>query len=149
MIKKKIIKIISGVLILLILAVAIIGGVAYNKLNDSVLDAKKANDLTFPVFVYLDEKKDYNDLLRQLESTVHIQDIRFFKRLAKAMKYPENIKAGKYEIDRNTTYIGLVRMLRSGRQVPVQLTFNNIRLKKDFAEKIGNQLMFDSAVLLG
>jgi UPF0755 protein len=148
MIKKKTIKIISGIVILLVLALAIVGGIAYNKLNTRVLDAEKINKRQLPLLVYIDEKKDYNDLLFQLESTVQIRDIGFFKRLAEAMKYPENIKTGKYEINRNTTYIELVRMLRSGRQVPVQLTFNNIRLKKDFAEKIGNQLMFDSTVLL-
>jgi UPF0755 protein len=64
------------------------------------------------------------------------------------MKYPENIKPGKYEIDSKLNYLELIRMLRSGKQVPVKLTFNNIRLKTDFAERIGAQLMFDSSTLL-
>jgi UPF0755 protein len=39
-------------------------------------------------------------------------------------------------------------MLRNGNQVPVKLTFNNIRLKKDFTERISHQLMLDSPTLL-
>jgi len=55
---------------------------------------------------------------------------------------------GKYEIKPQLNYVELVRMLRNGNQIPVQLTFNNIRLKKDFAEKVGNQLMFGREILL-
>jgi UPF0755 protein len=64
------------------------------------------------------------------------------------MNYPDHVKAGKYAITPKTTYLEAVRMLRSGHQTPVKLTFNNIRLKKDFAERIGNQLIFDSEDLV-
>ena len=64
------------------------------------------------------------------------------------MKYPQNIKSGKYEIKPQINYLELVRLLRSGNQVPVKLTFNNIRLKKDFSERIGSQLMINPEILL-
>jgi UPF0755 protein len=64
------------------------------------------------------------------------------------MNYPENIKSGKYKIDPAMNYLKLIRMLRNGNQIPVNLTFNNIRLRKDFTEKISGQMMFDSSTLL-
>jgi UPF0755 protein len=42
----------------------------------------------------------------------------------------------------------LVNMLRAGKQVPVKLVFNNIRLKEQFAGKIGKQIEADSIQLL-
>jgi UPF0755 protein len=106
------------------------------------------NKVFFPAFnqdkityVYIDDKKDYQDVLFQLKSA-HIKDIDFFKQLAVVMKYPENVKSGKYEIKPAMSYIELLKMLRSGEQSPVQLTFNTIRLKKDLIERVGSQFMF-------
>jgi len=42
----------------------------------------------------------------------------------------------------------LVRILRSGRQTPVRLTFNNIRTKEQLAARLGTQLMADSTEIL-
>jgi len=42
----------------------------------------------------------------------------------------------------------LIRMLRSGRQTPVKLTFNNIRTKEQLAARLGTQLMADSTSIL-
>jgi UPF0755 protein len=64
------------------------------------------------------------------------------------MKYPPNLKSGRYEIRPGMSYLDIVRMLRSGRQTPCKLTFNNIRLKTDLAERIGQQMMFSSDDLL-
>jgi UPF0755 protein len=71
-----------------------------------------------------------------------------FKQLASLLRYPENVKTGRYMVRPQTTYLEIVRMLRNGQQTPVKLTFNTIRLKKDFAERVASQLMFDSDTLL-
>jgi UPF0755 protein len=42
----------------------------------------------------------------------------------------------------------LIRILRSGRQTPVKLTFNNIRTKEQLAGRLSTQLMADSASIL-
>jgi UPF0755 protein len=128
----------SGIVFLLIL----IGGIVFFKIESSAFDIYKTT------YIYIDDKKDYNHLLSQLKSTVPVKNINLFKQLASFMKYPENVKTGRYEVTPKTTYLEAVRMLRNGQQSPVKLTFNNIRLKKDFAEKIGSQLMFDSDILL-
>jgi UPF0755 protein len=140
--KKKSKIIVLTVLLCVAFVLVIVGGIVCFKVGSPAFNIDKTAN------IYVDEKKDYNDLLSQLKSTACIKDVNLFKRLASFLKYPENIKTGRYEITPKTTYLGVVRMLRNGQQTPVKLTFNNIRLKKDFVEVIGNQLMFDSGILL-
>lgn len=142
--KRKILLAALGAFIFLILLIFGAGVFIYFKLNSSVFEEKGASS---PIVLYIDNKKEYTEVLKQLEAS-SIKDISFFKQLAAYMKYPENVKSGKYEFDADTSYLELVRILRSGRQTPVKLTFNNIRLKHDFAERIGEQLLFSSESLL-
>ena len=135
-------KAVFGTLLIIILIIGITAGTCFIKITSP---AFKTDAITY---LCIDEKKDYNAILHQLESESQIKDIRLFERLASFMKYPQNIKMGKYEIKPQLNYLDLVRMLRNGNQTPIKLTFNNIRLKTDFAEKIGNQLMFGQEPLL-
>jgi len=64
-----------------------------------------------------------------------------FSFLAKLMDYDEQVKPGMYLLKPNMTNYQAVVLLRSGAQVPVDLTFNNVRLKEDLAEKVCTQLM--------
>lgn len=107
-----------------------------------------AFEINNPVSIYINESKNYNDLLLQLQFKAHIKNIYYFKQLALITKYIKSIKAGKYEITPQTTYLQAMQMFWNGRQKPVKLIFNNIRLKEDFASQIGNQLMLDSKALL-
>jgi UPF0755 protein len=92
--------------------------------------------------------KQYDRLLQQLQSTARLKDTRLFNRLAQRMKYPENMKIGRYEIKPGMSYLAAIRMLRNGQQMPVKLTFNNVRLKQDLADRIADQLVFSSQELL-
>ncbi|MDN3668457.1 endolytic transglycosylase MltG [Echinicola jeungdonensis] len=69
-----------------------------------------------------------------------IHDVVSFSFVAKVMKYQENIKPGLYTIQPKMSNRELVTLLRSGRQTPINLTFNNIRTKEDLAEKITQNL---------
>jgi len=135
-------KMVFGTLALIILIVAVVIVTPYIKITSP---AFKTSEITE---IYIDDKKDYDDILNQLETKLKIKDIRLFEKLASYMKYPQKIKSGRYEIKPKMNYLDLVRMLRNGNQTPVKLTFNNIRIKKDFAERIGNQLMFNQKTLL-
>jgi UPF0755 protein len=139
--KKRSLKVIYWGLFLLIPVITITGGIIYKKFYSPAFSRQESS------YIYIDDIRNYDRLLSQLTSK-GIKDIRFFKQLASKMKYPENIKTGKYKIDSRISYLELIRMLRNGTQVPVKLTFNNIRLKRDFAERISNQLMLDSPTLL-
>ena len=135
------IKIIIGTLAVFILIIGILAVSLFIRITSRAFDT---DEITY---IYIDERKDYDAILRQLESESRIKDIRLFEQLASIMKYTQNVKTGKYEINPRLNYLELVRMLRNGNQIPVKLTFNNIRLKKDFTERIGNQLMFGQELL--
>jgi UPF0755 protein len=135
-------KIVLGMIIIIFLVITIIAGTYYIKIASPAFETDKTT------YLYIDEKKNYDIILKQLKLQSQIKDVRLFEQLASYMKYPQNIKSGKYEIKPQLSYIELVRMLRNGNQIPEKLTFNNIRLKKDFAERIGSQLMFGQELLL-
>jgi UPF0755 protein len=69
-----------------------------------------------------------------------IHDALSFGFVAKVLGYQEDVKPGLYRVSPKMSNLDLVRMLRSGRQTPVQVTFNNIRTKADLAEKITAKL---------
>ncbi|MDR0732726.1 MAG: endolytic transglycosylase MltG [Dysgonamonadaceae bacterium] len=105
-------------------------------------------NITEPVSIYIDEKKDYYGLLRDLESVANIKNLAQFKKLASAAQYKDNMLTGRYVITPTMSCADAFGMFLNGRQTPVQITFNNIRLKSDFAEKVGSQFMFGSESLL-
>lgn len=71
-----------------------------------------------------------------------------FSWLAKQLDYPENIRPGRYLLKNGMNNRELISLLKSGRQTPVKVTFNNIRLKEELAGKIGRLLETDSATMM-
>ncbi len=72
-----------------------------------------------------------------------IHDLITFSFLSKVLGYQEAVKPGLYTIPPKTNNLNLIRLLRSGKQTPVKLTFNNVRTKEDLAEKITKNLEID------
>lgn len=72
-----------------------------------------------------------------------IHDLITFSFLSKVLGYQEAVKPGLYIIPPKTNNLNLIRLLRSGKQTPVKLTFNNVRTKEDLAEKITKNLEID------
>jgi len=70
-----------------------------------------------------------------------------FRFLAKLMKYTENVKHGRFVITKEMDNYDAIRKLRAGIQDPMNVTFNNIRLKDDLVNKLGNRFEFGSAKL--
>lgn len=93
------------------------------------------------VYVFVDERKNYDDLLHQLDTTAHVSSMENFKRVASFMDLSENLKTGRYAIKPEMNIREAINTLKSGIQTPVKLTFNNIRLKNDLAKRLSAQLM--------
>lgn len=72
-----------------------------------------------------------------------------FSFLADRLYYWQNIKPGKYEIEKGSSLLSIVRMLRNGRQVPVDLVITKFRTKEDFARFTGARFEFDSLAMIG
>jgi len=129
------------IIVSLIAVILITGGIIYKKYTSPFFNIEQT------VYIYIDENKDYNDLLSQLQSVAHIKDVNTFDRVAVAMKYPDNMRTGRYAVTPGMTFKQLLQSLRNGSQAPTRITFNNIRLKEDLARRISEQLMFSEGEL--
>ncbi len=129
-------KILIGGLLAVFLLIAGGGCYLYLKLFSPFFDTEQ------PVYVYVDGRKDFNDLLLQLQLQAEMKDAGLFRKLAVATGYPDKMKTGRYEISRNMSCRQFLQNLLRGNQSPCKVTFNNIRFKSELAENIGSQLMF-------
>ncbi|PZX48700.1 endolytic transglycosylase MltG [Algoriphagus chordae] len=78
----------------------------------------------------------YKTVANKLYEEKVVNDLVSFSFLARIMGYQDNVKPGLYTIAPKMTNLELVRLLRSGKQSPIRVTFNNVRTKEDLAEKI-------------
>jgi len=95
-------------------------------------------------YFYIRTGSDYKTVTTSLKENNIISDTKLFEILAKRADYPQNVKAGRYEINKGMSLYKLVRRLKSGQQSPVKLVINKLRTKEDLARKIGLQFECDS-----
>lgn len=139
--KKKQLKIFTLIFGLLILIALIIGYYIRNT-------AFKPIELEETVYIYIEPSTEYDEVVDQIKNQINLPSEKFFQIISEKMKFPETIKTGRYAIRDGMTMPEIIRMLRSGNQTAVKLTFNNMRTKENLAGRISNQLMLDSVELL-
>lgn len=100
------------------------------------------------VYLYINENKSFDDLCQQLKDSAKCLRIGNFKQLAEMMHYSEKMKTGRYAVKPGMNNLTLLKDLRRGHQTATRITFNNIRFKKDLAERLGEQLMLNKNELL-
>ena len=100
------------------------------------------------ICIYIPTGAAYSDVLAVLKENKVLKNEKSFEYIAKIKKYPTRIRAGKYRIDQKMSNNELVNRLRSGRQEAVDFTFNNIRTKEQFANRVAEQLEMNSTDLL-
>lgn len=69
----------------------------------------------------------------------------WFDKISKYAGYDQKVRAGKYEISNNSSIKDLVKMLRAGRQAPVNLVITKLRTAEDLAKKIDFKFEPDSS----
>ena len=99
-------------------------------------------------YLYIDQKRDYEALCRQLVDSAGCERLGSFRLLSRWLKYPAHLHTGRYAVRPGMSNLELLNNLRRGQQEAVHVTFNNIRLKSDLAERIADQLMLTSDELL-
>ena len=101
-----------------------------------------------PTYIYIPTGSDYEDVLTILEENKVLKNKKSFEKIAKIKKYPYRIRSGKYRIERKMNNNELINRLRSGNQEAVDFTFNNIRTKEQFSERVANQMEMNTFELL-
>ncbi len=100
-----------------------------------------------PVRIYLPTGSDFSALTDTLESADLLRSRESFIITSRLKSFGKTVKPGSYIIEPGMSNNSLVNMLRSGRQAPVNVTFNNIRTLDELAGRIGGQIEADSASL--
>ncbi len=93
-------------------------------------------------YLYIPTGATFEILTDSLNKNEVLNDQMSFYFLSKLLKYRDNIKPGRYLLQKNRSNWETIKMLKRGRQTPVKLTFNNVRLKSDLAEKVSSKLEF-------
>src|SRR5690606_9987981 len=92
--------------------------------------------------IKIEEGSTFKDVQKILHEGRYVNDLISFSFLAKVMDYDENVKPGRYKLQKNMTNLEAIRFLRSAKQEVVRITFNNVRFIPDLAEKITRNLSF-------
>jgi UPF0755 protein len=100
------------------------------------------------VYVYIPTGATFDDVLQILSDEGIIISSSSFRWISEQKLYTNNIKSGRYLLKDGMNNNELVNLLRSGRQTPIDVVFNNIRTKEEFAGKIASQLELDSLEIL-
>ena len=89
----------------------------------------------------------FESVVDTLKKNDVLNDELSFRFLAKLMKYPERVKAGRYEITPLMNNRAALVKLRNGSEDPLTLTFNSMRQKSDLIERVGSKFVFGSDAL--
>jgi UPF0755 protein len=96
---------------------------------------------------YIPTGSDFEFVIDNLEKEGIIENRKSFRWVSVKKGYDLNVKPGRYKITNGISNNELVNMLRSGRQDPVMVVFNNVRTLDQLAGKVSRYLETDSVTL--
>lgn len=100
-------------------------------------------------YFVIKEGESFKSIKEKLYDNDYVQDMVSFSFLARIMDYDKSIKPGRYELKANMTNLEALKMLRSGIQAPVNITFNNVRLIEELPEKITKNIALNETGFSG
>lgn len=101
-----------------------------------------------PEVVVIDRDDNFDSLRNMLYDNAIVDEILSFSFVAKALGYQDNVKPGVYLLEPDMNNLEAIRRLRAGDQIPVDITFNNVRFKEDLVEKISATTGIDETEFL-
>ncbi len=111
--------------------------------------AISSENITKSYALYIPNNAGNNWLAKQNESDNFIKDFSSLQLVARLMKFDlNNAKNGYYKIEKGLNNRAFIQQLRSGRQTPIKLIYNNVRTIEDLAGNIAEQMEFDSITFL-
>ena len=91
-------------------------------------------------FLIINDDMNFKNVREKLIQDTILNDVLSFSFLSKSMNYDKNIKIGAYKIKSNMSNYDLIRMLRSGNQTPIYISFNYARKIEDLSKIITKDL---------
>lgn len=97
---------------------------------------------------YIKTGSNFNEVMKQLQQQNILKNPGTFKLIAQQLKYDKNIKAGRYLIDKGSSIYRVAKILKSGRQTPINLVIKKLRTREDLAQKIAANFECDSTAVI-
>jgi len=132
-------KIFLSILAIFILAAAFI---AYKVFGPTINAKEKGTE-----YLFIKTGSSMDDVRKELIDKEFVSSTVWFDQLSKILKY-KNVKPGRYKMANGMSLFELIRMLRNGRQTPVNFVITKLRTKEDLARRAGNQFECDSLQLI-
>jgi UPF0755 protein len=98
--------------------------------------------------LYIHTGYTYDSVITMIKRERVLKNVRSFSLLAEKLQYRSHVRPGRYVIGNKSGNLFIIRKLRSGRQDPVNITFNNVQSKEQLAEKISARLEATTEELL-
>lgn len=130
-------------LVIVFLGLGVAAFFAYYVYNTMFSPNTKFNNNT--AYIYVKSTDTYNDVRKQLEPL--LLDIDKFDALAKQKKYVNNIKGGRFAINKNMSNNDIINSIRS-KNLPIKVSFNNQETLEKLAGRVANQIEADSVSIL-
>lgn len=140
--KTKIKYILSSVFLLLLIILATGSYLAYNTI------LKPNLNIDGMTYFHIPTGSRFEDVEELLRKDNLLKNTQTFSWLASKKNYPNRVLPGRYLLKDNMGNNALINLLRSGKQEPVNITFNNIRTKQQLAGSISKHLETDSLSLI-
>jgi len=137
-------KLFLSILVLSILFVSYLLYKSYQRLfqpNVIIKEAKTA-------YMYIPTGATLEDVVSLLYENNYIINRNSFEWLAEKKNYRNHIYPGRYKLTNGMSNNKLLDLLRSGKQEPVKVVFNNVRTKEQLAGKIAKQIEADSISIM-
>jgi UPF0755 protein len=100
-------------------------------------------------YFYIKTGENFEGVKDSLVSQDYISGYSWFEKAAKLIGYtPDKVKAGRFKVKKGMSLFNLVRMLKNGRQTPLNLIITKLRTKEEFARKAGNLFECDSLQII-
>lgn len=130
--------------LLLIAGAGIIGYDYYQR----VFTPNTSQGISENTFFYIHTGAGFDEVLSDLQKQHLLLNIESFAWLAERMSYTQKVLPGRYKLRSGMNNKELISLLRSGKQQPVNVVFNNIRTKEQLAGRIARQIEADSVSIL-
>jgi UPF0755 protein len=137
-------KIFLSAIILFLLIVSFLLYKSYQRIYQPNIILKEAKT----AYINIPTGSTIEDVINILYEKNYIVNRNSFEWLAEKKNYRNNIHPGRYKLTNRMSNHKLIDLLRSGKQEPVRVVFNNVRTKEQLAGKISKQIEADSISIL-
>jgi len=142
--RKKILLIIIAVVLLLFVVGGIFGYWVWSSVFKNNVKLGKGE----VAYLFIATGSDFEDLKTNILKSNLLENIGSFFWVANRKNLASHVKPGRYEIKAGMSNNEITNLLRSGKQKPLNVIFNNIRTSEQLAGNISKQIEADSASII-